>query len=812
VLKCLATPAWLPSSNLLTCLLIFLACPLIYSHVCLFCGVFSIYGRCFTPDKLRILLESEAGAELQKSARDLFELAKGGDVAAATNSLAAVTEIAKQVDFLALQQDLERIKTILVKVQELQDASKEVPPNVPLIKSKADEIDAEAKEVEGSIKRLQQTAELVSKSQKDIAKVVGLSEEVQRRATALQPLVEPVQEIFSCMDGALQGFNWTMVHEMTGEEADSQSDWQRIFLQADEDRNGVVDRAEFARINWESYGTIPFEFAGMDHDASGTVDEQEWRLYKANGAAVSEAHVDADNKQAQSLEELEASQIACRAFLRQHKCEKELREYLPRYRNVRSVLQPLSDHEWLGALQVEPEPDGALSQECELYSRVGCNVPQMQFLLRNSAGDLEKWRQVVDDGHTRLNETLSFVRVNAERLDNFATGTFLWSSIMGNALALVSTVLLTFRLGARFTLALGKLRSGHPQGKLIAQIKHESGISAIQIPKLVGMTLMSFWISYVIAAYFMTGVLCFLFGPWIVEVFLYVGQEAMGFAIETLVVLVISAVILDMVVGKKMLLGGTDEMLHPVLWTWYAVVMLLFNLAKGAALATSRVIMMVVLNCIRFAILDETSFPSGFQGMDPGYSAFVASVYHCNKYRHPILTSLFIRHVTKLKEKMEEETTGSDGSQAADAGVGFSDRRFRSWLAKDHSTPTYLGSCLRSRNSYLSRRPDQGMEIYNSAPDVVYAEADGNLPPWPGIEPTKKPQDEIHPGDVRIHTGRRVVSSLVYTGMSEGEGEGGSVGSDKPNELPPPGLSKTGQAIVTQMTESARVRSLSLDP
>jgi hypothetical protein len=784
----------------------FLTCLLIYMSAD-FGGIFSICGRCFTPDKLRVLLESEAGAELQKSARDLFELAKGGDVAAATNSLAAVTEIAKQVDFVALQQDLERIKTILVKVQELQAASKEVPPNVPLIQSKAAEIDAEANEVEGSIKRLQQTAELVSKSQKDIAKVVALSEEVQRQATAIQPLVEPVQEIFSCMDGALQGFNWTMVHEMTGEEANSQSDWQRIFLQADEDNNGVVDRAEFARINWESYGTSQFEFAGMDYDASGTIDEQEWRLYKANGAAVSEAYIDAGNKQAQSLEELEASQIACRAFLRQHKCEKELREYLPRDRNVRSVLQPLSDHEWLGALQVEPEPDGALSQECELYSRVGCNAPQMQFLLRNSAGDLEKWRQVVDDGHTRLNETLDFVRVNAERLDNFATGTFLWSNIVGNALALVSTLLLTFRLGAHFIFALRKLRSGHPDGKLIAQIKHESGISAIQIPKLVGITLMSFWISYLIVAYLLTGVLCFLFGPWIVEVFLYVGQEAMGFAIETLVVLVISAVILDMVVGKKMVLGGTDEMLHPVLWTWYAVVMLLFNLAKGAALATTRIIMMVFLNCIRFAILDETSFPSGFEGMDPGYSAFIASVYHCNKYRHPILTSLFIRHVTKLKEKKEEEATGSDGTQGADTGAGFSDQRFRSWLAKDHPTPISLRSCLRSRNPYPSRRPEQGMDVYRSRTDVVYSEDGGILPPCPCIEPTKQPQ-------VRIRMGRSVFSRNLHAGMSEGEGEGGSGGGgaegvDEPN-APPPGLSKTGHAMVTQMTERARVCALSL--
>ena len=48
-------------------------------------------------------------------------------------------------------------------------------------------------------------------------------------------------------------------------------------------------------------------------------------------------------------------------------------------------------------------------------------------------------------------------------------------------------------------------------------------------------------------------------------------------------------------------------MLHPVMWTWYAVLMLLFNLAKGAALATTRILYMVVLNFVRFGILDTTT-------------------------------------------------------------------------------------------------------------------------------------------------------------------------------------------------------------
>ena len=333
---------------------------------------------------------------------------------------------------------------------------------------------------------------------------------------------------------------------------------------------------------------------------------------------------------------------------------------------MRTVLQPLSDHEWLGRLQVNPEPDGALPQECELYSRVGCDAPEMQYLLRNSARDLENWRQVMNDGHERLNNTLNFTRDHADRLDRFATGTFRWASIVGNVLALVATICLTYRLVYRFMSVLRNLRSGHPEGKLITKISKKSQITAIEIPKLVGMVLMSFFITYIIIQGLVTIVLCFFFGPWLEFVFQTMGATVLGMVVETIIVFVIVAVGLDMIVGKEVLLGGTDDMLHPVLFTWYAVIMLLFNLIKGAALATTRIILMVLLNVSRFAVLDQTSFPSGFEGKDAAYSAFVATAWNSNKYRHPIFTSLCVRHIIYLKKKMEEKATGSSVNQGAD--------------------------------------------------------------------------------------------------------------------------------------------------
>ena len=157
---------------------------------------------------------------------------------------------------------------------------------------------------------------------------------------------------------------------------------------------------------------------------------------------------------------------------------------------------------------------------------------------------------------------------------------------------------------------------------------------------------------------------------------------------------------LDKLIGQRVLLAGADEMLHPVCWTWYAITMLLFNLAKGAALATSRIIYMIFLNFCQvrpcreqlcsdasatfdgeieqtqFAILDKTTFPKGTEGMDPAFSSYVALVHFTCKYRSPFTTSLFSRHLCQLKRKEEEEIQAEHPGQQVDS-------RFVSWLTSD---------------------------------------------------------------------------------------------------------------------------------
>ena len=96
----------------------------------------------------------------------------------------------------ALQRDLDRVNNILVLVQELNAASQTVPPDIALIQTKAQAIEAETREVQGSIDRLQETAKVVSDSKEDILKVVSLSEDVQARVVKIEPLLAPMQDIF----------------------------------------------------------------------------------------------------------------------------------------------------------------------------------------------------------------------------------------------------------------------------------------------------------------------------------------------------------------------------------------------------------------------------------------------------------------------------------------------------------------------------------------------------------------------------------------------------------------------------------------
>ena len=197
------------------------------------------------------------------------------------------------------------------------------------------------------------------------------------------------------------------------------------------------------------------------------------------------------------------------------------------------------------------------------------------------------------------------------------------------------------------------------------QIRERSGITATQIPKLVGITIFSWLFTFLIISSLLTLLFSFFLGPWLPKLLTQNAGDLASIVVELVVVALLVVICLDLVVGKRLLFGGTDELMHPVTWTWYATIMLLFNIAKGAALAATRIAYMICLNLCQFAIVDKTSFPQGTEGMDPAYSSFVGMVFFAVKYRNPVLLSLSSRHESKTER---QHASQAHATRAPDRG------------------------------------------------------------------------------------------------------------------------------------------------
>jgi hypothetical protein len=525
---------------------------------------FTIF-QCFTPHRLQQLVSGDAGRELKKGLNDLFAIRHLPQHSAAARSLVALKEITARVDFVSMEKDLERVNGVMVLAGKLQAEVMEMPPDIQKIRATARELDTEVLALEESSKRLQGTAKLVAASREDIMKVAQLSQDLQERTAQLQPLVAPLSDIFSCVASSFENFNWTALKEVAlGSEP--VSEWAKIFFKADQDGGGTLNSTEFEAIQWENYNSSKVELAQMDTDGSQELDEREWRQYHITGVAVAEAQVSKETAPTQGLavENLETSGAQCRAFLQRHRCHEQLRDYLPRQREMRAQVLPLlSDLEddllpLPGApeFQMMPEADGTLSEACRLYQRVGCAAPSMGFLLVNGEDDLERWRDLIHQRQKHFNYTIQVAREQSQDLKYFSTYNFTFSVITGNVVALIISVLLTRRLVVQFKVAVNKMRSGHPDGKRMNLEKNSANITSIEIPKIVGVTLMSWWFNFYIVGYVVAGLMGFISGPWLWKLVFDYSDDLLRGILEIGLVCVVSVVGLDMVVGTKILFGG----------------------------------------------------------------------------------------------------------------------------------------------------------------------------------------------------------------------------------------------------------------
>eukprot|EP00293_Proteomonas_sulcata_P008846 CAMPEP_0184299096 /NCGR_PEP_ID=MMETSP1049-20130417/9770_1 /TAXON_ID=77928 /ORGANISM="Proteomonas sulcata, Strain CCMP704" /LENGTH=342 /DNA_ID=CAMNT_0026609431 /DNA_START=126 /DNA_END=1154 /DNA_ORIENTATION=+ len=143
--------------------------------------------------------------------------------------------------------------------------------------------------------------------------------------------------------------------------------------------------------------------------------------------------------------------------------------------------------------------------------------------------------------------------------------------------------------------------------------------------------------------------------------------------IQVVASFVILVLILDMFVGRTITFNYQNELKNPVLWTWVSTFMLLVNLGKGLVHAVMRVGYMMVLSVFQFAILDKTVFPAGYEGLDPGYSAYLSCLYFNHMYRNPVMIAFM------GKPKVNEECSHCcDSKDSREKGVEPGDSSTRS--------------------------------------------------------------------------------------------------------------------------------------
>jgi hypothetical protein len=418
-------------------------------------------------------------------------------------------------------------------------------------------------QVQGSITRLQETAQIIAASQDDLKQVMELTQDVQNTAAKIEPLVEPLENVFTCVTSAMGGMNWSLFLAMS----DSQTTtWEQLLLDADADSDGVANQTEYAQIEWDANNMTAVSMSNIDVDKSDTVETDEWQAYQTNGAALAGAQSDSQAVANQSAAEIETKLRKCRTFVRKQGCIKELREYLPRSRTIRESIWPLfADDDSNPPFRPQPESETALPKACELYRRVGCEAPSMQLLLVNGDVDLSKWQEGIKTKNKQLKNMLKEVRDMTEELKVFTDFALTPAIVIGNLVALAMSVFLTRRMILRFRSAVWKIRKGRPEGRQMLQVIHQAKLSSVNIPKLVGLTLFSWLFNYIIVSFLVSTFFAVLLGPWLWKGAFAATDQLQALAFETVLVILIVVVLVDVVVGKRLLLGGTEDLKHPVI-------------------------------------------------------------------------------------------------------------------------------------------------------------------------------------------------------------------------------------------------------
>jgi hypothetical protein len=94
---------------------------------------------------------------------------------------------------------------------------------------------------------------------------------------------------------------------------------------------------------------------------------------------------------------------------------------------------------------------------------------------------------------------------------------------------------------------------------------------------------------------------------------------------------IVAKVVMEQFVGHKLIFEGTNDVRHPVLWTWYSVYLLLVNLVRGLLAGIIRMVMLILLMLFQIGTMDRSTFPEGYESQDSAFVAFLSTLQFHHK-------------------------------------------------------------------------------------------------------------------------------------------------------------------------------------
>ncbi len=101
--------------------------------------------------------------------------------------------------------------------------------------------------------------------------------------------------------------------------------------------------------------------------------------------------------------------------------------------------------------------------------------------------------------------------------------------------------------------------------------------------------------------------------------------------LEVVLGYMVAKIMMERYIGRTFIFGGSNDLLHPILWTWYSAYLLLINIVRGLLAGIIRMFMLILLTVFHIGKMDTSTFPEGQESKDSAFVAFLSTLLFHHK-------------------------------------------------------------------------------------------------------------------------------------------------------------------------------------